>query len=485
MAVQIKEIEEKTGLERSSIRFYESEGLIHPKRLDNGYREYRDEDLEALYRIKLLRSFGAAVEEVKEVFTKKKTLQAFLRDRSSELHKTKDATTFAEELCQEIIKEDISLEELDGKKYLNFLNDKEKSTGRKYYEKIKLPAMDRKECVRRFTARMFDLFFYKLIAMTIRALIFGQILRNDTILNHTADVVIALILMFFLEPVLLSRFGRTPGKYIMGIELRDESGEYLSYPALKYRTKGVMVKGMAFFIPILSWYFMYKSYQMVMLGESLPWEDLREVYSFRELRNIELNLFIGAILFYSVMSVFIQRVQTLPPNRGNLTLTEYVENYRYYAKYLNVSYEDYDFDDYGQWVRNKERDPFQLDLIYREIPMFKYYVRDNRLEEVSFEIHVKNKKLPIATYEIEMTLAYLAMVGAQKDVGILDLNPSSEIFDMGPLAQTSGEIQRDGVKVSSEISYEGYENRVGLRPLLPIDDSDIHEFSLRYRIIVP
>ncbi|HBW12770.1 MAG TPA: hypothetical protein DEF30_02945 [Proteiniclasticum sp.] len=483
--MQIKEVEEKTGLERSSIRFYEKEGLIHPMRLENGYREYGEEDLEALYKIMLLRSLGATVEEVKEVFSEGITLGSFLTKRGNELQKAKDATSFAEELCQEIIREDISLEELDGEKYLNLLNDKEKSTGRKYYEKIKLPAMGPKECVRRFTARMFDLFFYKLIAMTIRALIFGQILRNDTILNHTADVVIALILMFFLEPVFLSRFGITPGKYIMGIELRDESGEYMSYQSLKYRTKGVIVKGMAFFIPVLSWYFLFKSYQMVMLGESLPWEDQREVYSFRKLRNIELNLFIGSVLFYIVMSVFIQRVQTLPPNRGDLTLAEYAENFRYYCKYLNVSYEDYDFDDYGQWVRNKERDPFQLDLIYREIPMFKYYVRDNHLEEVSFEIHVKNKKLPIATYEMEMTLAYLAMVGAQKDVGILDLNPSSEIFVMGPLAQTSGGIQREGVKASSEISYKGYENRFGLRPLLPIDDSDIHEFSLRYRIIVP
>ncbi|SDI54828.1 MerR family transcriptional regulator [Proteiniclasticum ruminis] len=483
--MQIKEVEEKTGLERSSIRFYEKEGLIHPRRLENGYREYGEENLEALYKIKLLRSLGATVEEVKEVFSGGTALGSFLTNRGSELQKAIDATSFAEELCQEIIQEDVSLEDLDGEKYLNRLNDKEKSTGRKYYEKIKLPAMDRKECVRRFTARMLDLYVYKLMVMTIRTLIFGQILRNDTILNHTADVVIALILMFFLEPVLLSRFGTTLGKYVMGIELRDESGEYMSYPVLKFRTKGIMVKGMAFFIPVLSWYFMYRSYQLVMQGESLPWEDHSEVYSFRKLRNLELNLFIGVILFYSVMSVFIQRVQTLPPNRGDLTLAEYVENYRYYAKYLNVSYEDYDFDDYGQWVRNKERDPFHLDLIYREIPMFKYYVRDNRLEEVSFEIHVKNKKLPIATYEIEMTLAYLAMVGAQKDVGILDLNPSSEIFGMGPLAQTSGEIQRDGVKVSSEISYEGYENRVGLRPLLPIDDSDIHEFSLRYRMIVP
>ena len=38
MDMTIKEIEATTGLPRASIRFYESEGLIHPSRGDNGYR---------------------------------------------------------------------------------------------------------------------------------------------------------------------------------------------------------------------------------------------------------------------------------------------------------------------------------------------------------------------------------------------------------------------------------------------------------------
>ncbi len=52
----IKELEERTGLSRANIRFYEKEGLLSPLRRENGYREYTEEDVQTLQRIKLLRS---------------------------------------------------------------------------------------------------------------------------------------------------------------------------------------------------------------------------------------------------------------------------------------------------------------------------------------------------------------------------------------------------------------------------------------------
>ena len=48
----IKEVEEKTGLARSNIRFYEKEKLIQPTRnVGNGYREYSEEDVEIIKKI--------------------------------------------------------------------------------------------------------------------------------------------------------------------------------------------------------------------------------------------------------------------------------------------------------------------------------------------------------------------------------------------------------------------------------------------------
>ena len=39
----IHELETRIGLPRASIRFYEKEGLIAPKRLANGYRDYSED----------------------------------------------------------------------------------------------------------------------------------------------------------------------------------------------------------------------------------------------------------------------------------------------------------------------------------------------------------------------------------------------------------------------------------------------------------
>ena len=61
----IKEIEERSGLQRANIRFYEQEGLISPRRQSNGYREYSEEDLRQLQRILLLRTLGLSLDEIR------------------------------------------------------------------------------------------------------------------------------------------------------------------------------------------------------------------------------------------------------------------------------------------------------------------------------------------------------------------------------------------------------------------------------------
>ena len=61
----IKEMEARVGMSRTSIRFYETEGLIQPSRKDNGYRDYSEADAQVLQRVKLLRSMDVSLEEVK------------------------------------------------------------------------------------------------------------------------------------------------------------------------------------------------------------------------------------------------------------------------------------------------------------------------------------------------------------------------------------------------------------------------------------
>ena len=52
----IKEVEELSNMTRANIRFYEKEGLITPQRDSNGYRNYTEQDVDILKRIRLLRT---------------------------------------------------------------------------------------------------------------------------------------------------------------------------------------------------------------------------------------------------------------------------------------------------------------------------------------------------------------------------------------------------------------------------------------------
>ena len=63
----IKEIEDRTGLPRANIRFYESQGLIAPSRGENGYRDYSQEDCQTLLKIKLLRKLDVPLEEIRRM----------------------------------------------------------------------------------------------------------------------------------------------------------------------------------------------------------------------------------------------------------------------------------------------------------------------------------------------------------------------------------------------------------------------------------
>ena len=68
--VTIKEVEEKTGLTRSSIRFYEKEHLIDPKRdKHNRYRDYTETDAENLKKIAYLRTLGISIENIRKIIS--------------------------------------------------------------------------------------------------------------------------------------------------------------------------------------------------------------------------------------------------------------------------------------------------------------------------------------------------------------------------------------------------------------------------------
>lgn len=86
--MKIKDVEKQVGISKANIRFYEEEGLIHPARnQENNYREYSEADVEQLQEIKKLRLIGIPVQEIKEIYEDRLTLQEALSRRLDEIEK--------------------------------------------------------------------------------------------------------------------------------------------------------------------------------------------------------------------------------------------------------------------------------------------------------------------------------------------------------------------------------------------------------------
>ena len=112
--MQIKQVETLVGMTQKNIRFYEKEGLLAPRReAGNGYRNYSDEDVERLQRIKLLRKLDVPMDEIRTMLEGKLTLADGMRRHLVTLeHRRKNLDT-ARTLCEELTEQPGLLGTLD------------------------------------------------------------------------------------------------------------------------------------------------------------------------------------------------------------------------------------------------------------------------------------------------------------------------------------------------------------------------------------
>lgn len=128
--MQIKEVEEKTKLTAKAIRFYEEKGLLSVNRKESGYRDYTDEDVEQLLKIKLLRKCNLSVAEIIGVQNNKLILENVLHTKIKECDLDELNVSLRKELCNDVIKakgdykklyDEIELMESD--EYKNFIDE--------------------------------------------------------------------------------------------------------------------------------------------------------------------------------------------------------------------------------------------------------------------------------------------------------------------------------------------------------------------------
>lgn len=129
----IKELEQLLEIPRATIRFYEKENLIAPKRGDNSYREYNEEDVKTLRKIIILRKIGLSVADIKNLLDGNLSLQPLLEKNISELQHQIEELEGAISVCKIMQDRNEEVSDLDTNLYWNEIEEKEKA-GLKFRE---------------------------------------------------------------------------------------------------------------------------------------------------------------------------------------------------------------------------------------------------------------------------------------------------------------------------------------------------------------
>lgn len=468
----IREIEDATGLPRANVRYYESLGLIHPARAANGYRDYRQEDLDTLLKIKLLRQLDCSLEDIQALEKGTRSLDQVLSEVGDALEKKASETQHALELCRQLRADRPSWDNLQPERYL-FWNPAISAE--------LPPVRDASDTLgnrcpwRRYFARTLD---YAL-CLTLWELFLSLVLRVNILSTsfwlNVVNVAMALGLMCVLEAACLHFFGTTPGKALFGLKLTRSDGSHLGFLDALWRTGRAVLLGMGLMIPLAALITLILSYQRCRHQVPQPWTLDDEGWSdpsggwtpFFEQKGSVLRVlgYVGCEIAMVAALVLGSLVAATPWHHGSLTVKEFVSNYNHLLTYASAS--NFPVEKLGKDGTWYQTDPshFAFHVMGVEPPSFQFTEQDGQLTQVSFSIVSAQEAFlyePPSSYAVRAVHALL---------GQRELLPGKELstLDQELLETVAGERTWtiDGWDITCQMDFSGYE--VYEQYLFPID----------------
>ena len=415
-----KEMEARSGVPRANIRYYEAEGLLSPQRAQNGYREYSEEDLAVLEKIKLLRRLGISVEELRQLRQGTEDLAAVLDRRLAELGGEQASLERVRQVCGAVRDSSVSFADLDAGRYLQDLDAPALPESREdWWRNSPSPSLPEADALptvcsipRRLTARLFDRFFLTMVLMA--ALCLGG--YNPARASSLALSLGVVVLLGLLEPLSLRLFGTTPGKALMGLRLTGPDGRNLSYLQGVNRYVRMLWHGLGFYIPIWSLVQLYRSAKRCADGEPQPWDE-ETAYMAGPFRLWNLAGLLAAVAVLYGGTEAINCNAQLPPNRGELTVAEFAENYNRQTRYVGLDLGG-ELDREGVWHQTADPSNVVTVDVWQTVPgadQFQYTVEDGRLTAVTLSGEVENSAEWYTLPTERMAVAMMAFAWAQED----------------------------------------------------------------------
>lgn len=445
-----KEMEARSGVARANIRYYEAEGLLRPKRAKNGYRDYSEDDLAALEKIKLLRRLGVTIEELQALSNGGAELSAVLDRRLAELRGERETLGRVERVCGDMKSAGVTFDGLDAEIYLQALDEGPQA--------LPLPVKDALPVVtsapRRFLAWLLDVY-----VMASLVLIAGCLAGySPGRIGGAGFGLLIQLCLLFLEPLAVCLAGTTPGKALLGMRLRRSDGGKLTYGEAFSRYLYMLWSGLGLGIPIWSWVQLYRAFRRCRDGESQPWDSATayEAAPFQPLRHVGACLLAVALMLAATETA--NSASQLPPNRGNLTVAEFAENFNHQAAYMDLDFTGQRLNEQGAW----EDKPFDGTAYAsfsgwdeKNLP-FTYTVEEGRVTTVTIYGEVENAESWLDLPVEQAITATTALLWAGEETPFWSFARKGQIEALTEMDWTDGSLALFGGTVTSHVEQEGF-----------------------------
>lgn len=334
--MRIIELEKRSGLDRATIRYYEKEGMIHPVRQDNGYRNYSEEELLNLKKIKLLRQLGMPLNKIQQLQQGSDDFHESLEAQIRSLEQQQQQAVLSAQVCRQMQEDSVTYATMDPDIYLEKLTAKHLDAPNAAKPTILNNTLF-KEFVprpyhpfRHFLARCADMIMLSASIYFLQAVIFRMGLESKI---FGAFSILLLLIYIPIEAALYHVCATTPGKLLFGIRVMQVDGCKLSPEAALSRAFRVYRFGLGWGIPIWSIYRLWKSLQLYDTNENC-WNDESEIIY----TNYGKKQYIAWILAIALTAGSIAAANhmiDLPQNSGDdLTVAQFAENYNNYRELL-------------------------------------------------------------------------------------------------------------------------------------------------------
>lgn len=468
--MNIKLVETLTGMTRSNIRFYENEGFITPTRLSNGYREYSDEDVEILKRIKLLRSLHLPLDDIKNLHNGTNDLLEILNQHIENLEKEITELNQSSKLCKKILDDQVTYSTLHADDYFNNTDPIIEINE----DIVKQPIIP----WRRYFARIFDLGLYGLLWSFVLVFVFKVSLTNRNTLETLLDSYMSIAFMFLFEPILLSKFATTPGKWSMGIYVYDYSNYKLTWMESVNRTFKVFVYGMGCTIPLLGMFREFISCHKYTNNKTLEW-DVNTTIKAKEKYGFGIFVYISIFIIRLLLVAMIYMLSLAPNHKGDLTISQFADNYNYVAKLRSENELSCYLDINANWAHVGN----VIHTSPVDHPNIQFELENGVIKKITIEQALYSNTNMILNHPNPLIYTLEAMVTAQKGYNPLSNNLSNLESDF--IDHIGSEYKKDYLNLSIyyHLDYKGYQS-FDYDVWLP-DETDPHNhFIYKFEIIV-